>query len=156
MLDQGGELFGNPKVHNLFNRFGYTVLCTGGYASWQNGPVERAHRMVADAIKALLLGSSLDIKFWPYAFYHVLRIRNAIPGAGQPDLPLFLPTSCKDNFKNLRAFGCRVIVPPLGSTKAHFAKKAKKGAFLGYIQNTTRLMYQFDLKSQRVKVGIHL
>ena len=33
ILDQGGELFGNPKVHNLFNRLGYNVLCTGGYAS---------------------------------------------------------------------------------------------------------------------------
>ena len=98
----------------------------------------------------------MDIKFWPFAFYHVLRIRNVIPGAGQTALPLFLSTGRKDNFKNLRVFGCRVIVPPLGSTKARFAKKAKKGIFLGYIQNTTRLMYWFDLKSQRVKVGTHM
>ena len=133
MFDQGGELAGNPEIHNLFKKYGYSVYHTGGYSSNSNGPVKRAHRTVADGIKAVLLGAGLKVKFWPYAFYHVLRIRNAIPGAGQDASPLFISTGKKDNFKNLRVFGCRVIVPSLGCKKPRFAKQAKKGIFLGYI-----------------------
>ena len=88
--------------------------------------------------------------------YHVLRIHNVIPGAGQVASPLFLSTGRKDNFKNLRVFGCRVIVPPLGSKKARFTKQAKKGIFLGYIANTSRVFYWYDIKSQRVKVGTNM
>ena len=137
MFDQVGELDGNPLIHNLFKKYGYSVYTTGGYSSNSNGPVERAHRTVSDGIKAVLLGAGLQPRFWPYAFYHVLRIRNAIPGAGQVASPLFLATGKKDNFKNLRVFGCRVIVPPLGSKKARFARQAKKGIFLGYVANTS-------------------
>ena len=63
MLDSGGELAGNPLVHNLFKRFGYSVYETGGYSSNSNGPVERAHRTVADGIKAVLLGAGLPVRF---------------------------------------------------------------------------------------------
>ena len=78
--------------------------------SHQNGPVERAHRTVSQSVKALLFGAGLDVKFWPYAFMHVLRIRNALPGQGQDASPLFLLTGKKDNFRNMRVFGCRVWV----------------------------------------------
>ena len=151
MLDSGGELAGKRWFS-----FGYSVYETGGYSSNSNGPVERAHRTIADSIKAVLLGAGLPVRFWSFASFHVLRIRNAIPGAGQTASPLFLSTGKKDNFKNLRVFGCRVIVPPLGSKKARFAKQAKKGIFLGYIANTSRVFYWFDIKSQRVKVGTHM
>ena len=156
MLYNDGELAGNPLVHNLFWRHCYSVYETGGYSFNSNGPVERAHRTVADSIKVVLLGVGLPVRFWPYAFYHFLRIRNVIPGAGQDASPIFLSTGKKDNFKNLRVFGYCVIVPPLGSKRARFAKQAKKGIFLGYIANTSRVFYWFDVKSQRVKVGTHI
>ena len=37
----------------------------------------------------LLIGASLDVKFWPYAFMHVLLIYNALPGQGQDASLLF-------------------------------------------------------------------
>ena len=83
-------------------------------------------------------------------------MRNLIPGAGQTASPIFLSTGKKENFHNLCVFGCRVIVPPLGSKKAQFARKAKIGVFLGYVANTSRVFYWFDIKSQRVKIGTHM
>ena len=74
MLDQGGELYCNLEIHNLFRKFGYEVQCTGADASNQNGPVECAHRTISNSIWALLFGSELSTCFWPYTFNHVLRI----------------------------------------------------------------------------------
>ena len=88
-MDQGGKLFNNPKGVTLFCRFGYEVLPTGADSSFQNGPVERAHCTVSQGIRSLLIGTDLDIKFWPYAFLHVLHIQNTLPGAGQIESPIF-------------------------------------------------------------------
>ena len=49
-MDQGGELHKNPEVHELFTEFYYDVKPTGAGASNQNGPVERGHLTVANAI----------------------------------------------------------------------------------------------------------
>jgi len=77
-MDQGGELYNNPEVRKLFTRFGYDIRPTGADASNQNAPVERGHLVVANAIRALLLGANLPIKFWPYAFHFWLRIDNSM------------------------------------------------------------------------------
>ena len=76
MFDEGGELAGNPLIHNVCKKYGYSVYNTGGYSSNSNGPCERAHRTVSDGIKALLQNAGVKPCFWPYAFFHVLRIRN--------------------------------------------------------------------------------
>ena len=91
-MDQGEELFGNPDVRNLFERQGYHIHPTGADASHQNGHVERSHRYVGDAIRAFLSGANLDVKFWPYAFYHHLRISNALGFRGETQSPLELAT----------------------------------------------------------------
>ena len=51
-------------MQNLFQEFGYESRPTGADSSNQNGPVERAHRTVANSIRAMLHGANLDIKFW--------------------------------------------------------------------------------------------
>jgi hypothetical protein len=62
-LDQGGELYANPEVRDLFKEFDYDIRPTGADASSQNGPVERGHLVVANAIRALLTGANLDVQF---------------------------------------------------------------------------------------------
>ena len=110
MMDQGGELFKNPKVHKLFKKYDYTIQPTGASSSHQNGPVERNHRTIANHIRCLLDGANLEIKFWPYAFHHMIRILNALVGRGQTKSPIEIVTSKKDNLRNFRTFGCRVWV----------------------------------------------
>ena len=78
MLDQGGELYCNPEIRNLFQKFRYDVRCIGADASNQNGPVECAHCTISNTIQVLLFGSGLSACFWPYAFNHVLQIQNAL------------------------------------------------------------------------------
>ena len=154
-MDMGGELYSNPKIRNLFTSFGYEIYPTSPDSSNQNGPVERSHRTISQGIKALLFGAGLDVKFWPYAFIHVLRIRNAIPGQGQDASPLFLSTGKKDNFRNLRIFGCRVWVRPTGLQRKRFKDDVRKGIFLGYVPHTDRLIMYYDCESERVKITSH-
>jgi hypothetical protein len=98
VMDQDGELYNNPLVCNVFKKYNYTIYPTGADNSSQNGPVERSHRTVSQGVKAILIGAGLDIKFWPLAFNHILRIRNAIPGQGQLESPLKMSTGYKENF----------------------------------------------------------
>ena len=79
VLDKGGELYASPKVRVLFASFGYEVRPTGTDTSHLNGHVERGHQTVANGVCALLTGANLDVKFWPGAFHHWLRINNSLP-----------------------------------------------------------------------------
>ena len=155
VMDQGGELYNNPEVVNLFKFYKYKIYPTGADASHQNGPVERGHRSVLTFIKSLLIGAGLETKFWPYAFMHVLRIRNAIPGSMQVESPIKMSTGEKDNLKHLKTFGCRVWVRPPGIQARRFKDKARKGIFLGYVPFTTRNILWFDVETERVKVATH-
>ena len=86
---------------------------------------------------------------------NVLQIRNALPGKGQDASPLFLSTGKKDNFCNLRVFGCQVWVRPTGFGKKCFKDDARKGIFLGYVLHTDRLIIYYDCESEQVKITSH-
>jgi hypothetical protein len=131
VMDQGGELYNNPLVCNVFKKYNYTIYPTGADNSSQNGPVEQSHRTVSKGVKAILIGAGLDIN-------HILRIQNAIPGQGQLESPLKMSTGSKENLEILRVFGSRVWVRPPGIQACRFKDKARKGIFLGYVPHTTR------------------
>ena len=63
VMDNGGKLFSNPKIQNLFSRFGYEIYPTSPDSSNQNGPIEYTRRTVSQGIKALLFGACLAVKF---------------------------------------------------------------------------------------------
>lgn len=154
-LDQGGELYNNPKVLALFKRFEYEVRPTGADASNQNGPVERGHLTVANHVRALLSGANLDIQFWPYAFHHWLRIDNSLPSRDQSTAPLTLASSQTDDFSGFRTFGCRVWVRPPGRRGAKLRPNSRKGIFLGFLPKTTKNILWYDPETSRIKLAKH-
>ena len=155
-MDQGGELWCNPKVQKLFEKFGYKCFPVGSDASHQNGPVERAHRYISDGIHSLLFGANLDIKFWPFAFHHYLRLKNSLPKCGQLKSPYRLATGRKDNFSGFKTFGCQVWAQELGQRKGRFKSNANKGIFLGFLPDTTQIAMYYDVNTQEVKYVTHL
>ena len=64
-IDQGGEINHNPDIVNLFKTISPVLIL-----SHQISPFERAQRTIANSMRALLSGTNLGIKFWPFAFYH--------------------------------------------------------------------------------------
>lgn len=109
-MGQGGELFNNPEVKNRFQKSGYEISPTGADASHQNGPVKRAHQTIADMMRSLLTGANLNPKFWPYAFYHSLRISNALSEHDKKISPLQIATKHQENCNDLKTFSCCVWV----------------------------------------------
>ena len=98
-MDQGGKLYSNPDIVNVFTKHRYEVHPTGTDSSHQNGLVEQAHRVIGDHVRALLIGANLDIKFWPYAFFHHICIQNAMAMKGQSTSRIFQATGQKENFR---------------------------------------------------------
>ena len=89
------------------------------------------------------------------ALQHVVCIRNALPGFGQYQSPLFLATGRKDDFKNLRGFGCRVWVRPPSIQAHRFRVHARKRIFYGYVPHTDRLFLWWDVETERLRVATH-
>jgi len=80
-MDQGGELYRSNVIRDLFEKeFGCEIRVTGMGAHHQNWLVERGNQTMDKAIRAMLIGAGLPVKFWSYAFRHFLRIKNlALP-----------------------------------------------------------------------------
>lgn len=93
----GGELGHCPEVVNLFEENGYHPEPTAPASSHQNGPGERPHQTIADAICTMLLGSGLEPKFWPYAFQHFIRIYNVTVHGDKTASPYELETGQRPN-----------------------------------------------------------
>jgi hypothetical protein len=62
-FDQGGELGRCTAVVDLFSNAGYKVETTAPDSSHQNGPGERPHQTIADAMRSMLAGANLPMKF---------------------------------------------------------------------------------------------
>jgi hypothetical protein len=86
-MDLGGELSLCPEIVGLFEKAGYKIETMAAQSSNQNGPGERLHQTIANALQSMLVGAGLPAKFWPYAFCHYLRIYNLIPHAGAQQSP---------------------------------------------------------------------
>ena len=112
-MDQGGELYHNPHIVKLLQTAGYNILHTGADTAHQNGFVETSNRPIGDDICAMLHGSDLPVKFWPYAFHFYFHIKNLLPRHGDggtlPSLHELLYNK-KADLTNLCTFGTRVWV----------------------------------------------
>jgi hypothetical protein len=157
-MDQGGELFRNPAIRELFERdFFYDLVPTGTAAHHQNGLVKRANQSVCHGIKQLLLGSGLAIKFWPFALHFFLRIKNsALPRKGSTQSSHEVATGSQDDFSHLRTFGCRVWVKATDvNSKQKLLTYTRKGRFLGYRPGTDKNIIWVDDDTGLVKYGYH-
>ena len=79
--------------------------------------------IITTSTKALLFGSVLDIKFWSYVFQNAIIIRNSLPQWGQAAAPILFATGKKDNFTNLRIFGCQMWIHLPGVCKKRLLQR---------------------------------
>jgi len=158
-MDQGGELYKCKAIRDLFEKeFNYEIRLTGTAAHHQNGLIERANQTVDKAIRAMLYGASLEVKFWPYAFHHFLMIKNAaLPRRGETQSSYEKQHGVKSDLSKLRTFGCRIWVKILAwKNRAKYVQDTKKGIFLGYRTDTKKNVVWYDPQTKRVKYGYHV
>jgi len=133
-MDQGGESHRSKAIRDLFEKeFGYETRVTGTGAHHQNGLVEGANQMMDKAIRAMLIGAGLPVKFWLYAFRHFLRIKkSALPRRDSTESAHQKLHGEKDNLGLLCTFGCCLWVKILAwQNRAKHIQDTKKGIFLG-------------------------
>ena len=153
-MDGGGELGKSRDIHQTFANFGYTVGVTGPDSSHQNGPGERPHQTIGDALRAMLSGANLKPCFWPYAFYHYVRLYNFVPHGTRTSSPYEMCGSDLPNLSKLRTFGCRVHVRPTTARYGKQVPNSRLGIFLGY-SRTLKVLYYYDTDSALVKTATH-
>ena len=153
-MDGGGELGKCADVRQTFANFGYTIQDTGPDSSSHNGPGERPHETIGDALRSMLSGANLQASFWPYAFYHYLRLHNFVPHGTRPSSPYEMCGSELPNLSKLRTFGCRVHVRPTTARYGKVVPNSRLGIFLGY-SRTLKVLYYYDLESAIVKMATH-
>ena len=154
-MDGGGEIGRSQDVRQTFINFGYTVEVTGPDSSHQNGPGERPHQTIGDALRSMLTGANLHASFWPYAFYHYLRLYNFVQHGTRSSSPYQMCGSKLSNLSKLRTFGCRVHVRP---TTARYGKRVPNSR-LGILRldysRSLKVVYYYDLESSKVKTATH-
>ena len=111
---------------------------TGSDNSYQNGPVERYHRTLANSIGYMLTGANLDIKYWPYAFYHAILLSNDFPEHNSITSPIEKATSKREVLSSLQNFGYHVFVRPPGKRKNKLKNHVSKGIFHVYDPHATK------------------
>jgi hypothetical protein len=153
-MDGGGELGRCREILDTFANFGYQTQLTGPDSSHQNGPGEQPHQTIGDALHAMLTGADLRAAFWPYAFYHYLRLYNFVPHGSQPSSPHELCGGELPDLSKLRTFGCCVYVRPTTTRYGRVVPNSRLGVFLGY-SRTLKILYYFDLASSLVKTATH-
>jgi hypothetical protein len=155
-FDLGGELGRCDEVNTLFTGAGYHVEPTAPDSSHQNGPGERPHRTIADAIRTMLAGASLPPKFWPYAFHHFLLLYNVTPHGSRLSSPFELCSGKKPDLRHLRVFGCRVYALPARPRRPDkLTSDARTGIFLGFAKTFKNIFY-FDTSTETVKTAQHV
>jgi hypothetical protein len=88
-MDGGGELGKCRDIHRTFATFGYAVELTGPDSLHQNGPGECLHQTIGASLRTMLSGANLQPNFWPYAFYHFIRLYNFVPHGDRPSSPAY-------------------------------------------------------------------
>ena len=104
-FDAGGDL---GKCHNVLDAFtnsGYNIELTAPGHFHQNGPMERLHRTIGEAMHTMLHGANLPNKFWHYPFHYNLCIANSVPHLGHDSSPLEHTTGNMHDLSYLHTFG---------------------------------------------------
>lgn len=134
--DNGLE-FVNQAVRSLLNKFSIRHETTVPYTPQQNGSAERENRTIVEAARTMLYSKDLQKKFWAEAVntaVYVLNRTGTSPEKGKTPYELWCgKPPCIGHFK---VFGTEVFVHVPKPRRKKWDKKAERGIFVGYEDNT--------------------
>jgi histone deacetylase 1/2 len=128
--DWGGEY---EKLHGFFQKVGITYHVSCPHAHQQNGSVERKHRHIIEVGLALLVPSSMPLKFWDEAFLTATFLINLIPSKVIDfDNPTERLLGTSPNYDALRIFSCACWPNLHPYNKRKLVFRSTRCVFLGY------------------------
>ena len=145
-LDNAKELV--KHFSGLEEQYGIEAQTTIPHTSTQNGLVERENQQIENDMRALLKDSGLPAEFWVEACQAGIYIRNRTSNGPVINNHLVSPyeafTGRTPNIDHIRVWGCKVHSYmeresiPQGFRRDKLMDKARVGAFLGYVADTSK------------------
>jgi hypothetical protein len=152
--DEGGELWGITEFKQAVMQAGYVLQPTAPGAPFQNGLAERPNQTYSTMVRCLLHSANLGHEYWSYALLHAVYLKNRLPHTATKETPYKAYTGSKPSAKNLRVFGCPVIVKHPGKRPTKLDLHTSAGRFLGYTA-TDKNIYYIDNTTRRIKIATH-
>jgi hypothetical protein len=107
------------------------------YNPQQNGVVERKHRKICEAVKAMMFDEDLPNSLWAEATSIVMYISNRCPHVILKDkIPEEVFSWIKPEVGHLRIFGCPMYIHVPKEKRTKMEPSCKKGVFVGYSENS--------------------
>lgn len=130
--DGGGEFQGREFVAFL-KRHGIRQQLTLPDSSASNGKVERMHRTIMNAGRAMLWASKLPERYWGDAARYASYIRNHLPTRANADFkaPLHVLLDKPPKVGHILKFGSSCTVHVAHKAGASLKKRAEKGIVIG-------------------------
>lgn len=137
MRSDNGLEFVNIDVGKLLEEHGTRHQRSVSYTPQQNGRAEREMRTIVEAARSMIHAKHLPIKFWAEAVNTAVYVLNCSgPSHVANKTPFELFYNKKPSIDHLRVFGSEVFVHVPKDKRRKWNKKAKKGIFIGYCDDT--------------------
>mmetsp|Transcript_10877 Transcript_10877/g.21521 ORF Transcript_10877/g.21521 Transcript_10877/m.21521 type:complete len:1057 (-) Transcript_10877:2144-5314(-) len=139
IYDDGKEVL-DAEMRNYCKNKGIEIVQAAPRAPQQNGFIERRVQTVMRMTRAVLKGSNLGTKFWPWALKFAIYTLNRMPGRDKKKTPYELIFKEKPSIAHLHPFGCIGfrMKNPMNVTKGGFGDKAERCRFIGYVGKQTK------------------
>ena len=139
----GGELI-SSRFFEICDKSATTRSFAPAYVHELNGMAERAIGVICTKIRALLLSSGANVKYWVYAATTAVDIHNSIPSSTRPDsTPLSRLNGEIPNLLSIMPFGCAAIatVNSANRKKSDMSPRGSAGIHLGRATDTPGAFY---------------
>jgi len=128
-----GELL-SRAVQQWAEDNGITHTTTTGYASWQNGLVERVIRTVFTTAITILLPTRLPLWCWGYALKQAIYVYNLTPHRYLDNIsPTMQLYGTQPRLNHLHPFGCKAVVfEPAARRPTRFHPRGRDCVYVGH------------------------
>ncbi len=134
--DNGRE-FVNINVGKLMEEHGIRHQKSVTYTPEHNGRAERDMRTIVEAARTMIHSKQLPLKLWAEAVNTAVYVMNCTgPSPVKDKTPFELFYNKKPSINHLRVFGSEVFVHIPKEKRKKWNKKAKRGIFIGYSDDT--------------------
>ena len=115
------------------------------YRHQQNGAAERSIQYINSMARVMLIAAKLSDKFWAHAVKYAVFVQNRVPPQTENSKlrtkatlsPIHKLTGKKADLSLVQEFGCPIYYMLRDADVRHkFKKRAEKGIFLGYSEDT--------------------
>ena len=134
VCDNGGE-YSAKEFQDWARSVGMVIDYTAPHTPQQNGSVEREHRTIGEAVRAMLLNSQRPRSFWSYAALTAVYIRNRCPKSGKQMTPYEAWSGRKPDLSKIKIWGSTAYALVPDATRDKNESHGVKGILVGFETN---------------------